>query len=54
MKFTDYILTRTVWFSSLGDRDYLAHKVARDLIKYRASGDASGVANLLNIVRRYE
>jgi|SanBayMetagenome_1026888.scaffolds.fasta_scaffold239556_2 hypothetical protein len=54
MKFTDYILTRTVWFSSLCKTDYLAHKVARDLINYRANGDSDGIANLLNIVRRYE
>lgn len=54
MKFTDYILERTVWFSSMDKTDYLAHKVARDLIKYRIAGNIDGHNNLLNIVRHYE
>jgi len=49
----DRTLERSVWFSSI-TTDKLAHKVARDLIKYHVNGDAKGVANLLIIVRRYE
>lgn len=49
----NYILTRSIWFSSF-KTDTLAHRVARDLIKYRVNGNAEGIKNLLNIVRRYE
>lgn len=54
MKFTDYILARTVWFSSLDKHNSLAHVVARDIINYRVNGDMEAHNNLLNIVRRYE
>lgn len=50
----DFTLERSVWFSSLGDKDYLAHIVARDMIRRAMAGDANGIANLLTIVRRYE
>lgn len=53
MKFTDYTLSRSVWFNSYRI-DSPAHKVARDLIKRAIERDSEGYGKLLNIVRRYE
>lgn len=50
----DFTLERSVWFSSLGKTDYLAHIVARDMIRRAMASDTDGLANLLTIVRRYE
>ena len=53
MKFTDYVLARKLWFSAVSI-DSLAHKVTRDLIRYRVTDDAEAYNGLLSIVRRYE
>jgi hypothetical protein len=55
MKFTDYILERSVWFNScVSGIDSLAHTVARDLLWSRSKEYNDRYNNLLRIVRRYE
>lgn len=54
MRFTDFTLKRLVWFSAIGRRDYLAHIVARDLIRRAMANEKQNFEKLLWIIRRYE
>lgn len=49
---TDFILERSVWFTSTDGKDCLAHIMARNLINRPKNN--SGYENLLQIIRRYE